>query len=190
MGVDEDLIEIQDESGKHGAAWPVTVGGKIEAVNVQTYSTSGAEATKTAFISTFQLSCNGQTLSGAKLTGRVLVQNGTSYSVLHNNGKTYDNVPVSVDQADVLSMSVNLLHNSAASGSYKVEIVRDVDAAWSQARGKDTAEPLFELSFQHKKVQSGGAWVQMETLVVVVLVALFLGVSSHARVFSGGKKHV
>jgi len=182
LGVDGSSVTIFREDKKDEAKFKVNVGGEIELTS-STYSTSSADASTTAFVMTFSLSCESKPLKNARLSATVTSKGPTGWSTTHHFGQPLSGLQVSVDGTARYSFSFSHPHNELSSGEYRVQFRREVDVARQGAE----ASALFEISQYHKKVEEGGMWLQMELITLVVFAGVYYAVASHSKLFSQKK---
>jgi len=185
VGVDGDAIQLLKADSNDEVKYNVMVGGEIQNTH-QVFSTVASDSTKTAFIVSFTLSSQQKVLKGANLRATVLVKNRSDFATAHRYDQSLASIPVVFDQQSLYSLSFTLPHELAVSGDYKIKFVREVDVLRAKA-DKETVKSLFELSIPHRKVESGSLFIQMELAILLILGAMYLGVSSRSSLFENKK---
>jgi len=149
-----DEIALVKASDKKPWQVKVTIGGTITAThNVETLSSP--DGTHNVFLVTFELSCQGKKLRGAQLRGVVTEMGGVAVS---------DYIVPVARQADtgVYSVSWVVADEVAQSGSYTIQIFREVDKE---------GEPLFSVSFGFTALHSNFLPFRTETFVLLLAIA-------------------
>eukprot|EP00301_Raphidiophrys_heterophryoidea_P016221 c25779_g1_i1.p1 GENE.c25779_g1_i1~~c25779_g1_i1.p1 ORF type:complete len:945 (+),score=246.80 c25779_g1_i1:44-2878(+) len=184
--VGEREIPLFVEGKKESVRFPASVGGEITLTKT-VFTTSSAAATKTAFLASFSLSCEGKPLKGAHLRATVL-SSGPSAGVVERYSQPLKNLLVSFDSEGKYSFSFTTPHANIKSGTYKVEFQRESDLARARQASATETAPLFTIDVPHKAINVESHWMQMEIAALMVLTALYFGVSGNARFFKTSKK--
>lgn len=183
-------IDLYEEDSDDLVAFDITIGGHIR-VDQKTLTLHENNKEKTALVSEFTLKCNDVALKDALLLAS-LYHDASASRVLGG-------LRVSSDGDGLYSVSTTLPHADLPSGNYSMVFFREVDMDRALEKADESLEmsaieqgvaPIFVIPITHEGPPTSSLPVRPEVLVTVVLVAIYIFLSSRKASYVPKRKKV